>query len=287
MEMVQSKVRIFAGVPALVIAAVLSASCTRCFTWEKHVVDGHRTGVTAPNAINVPEALGTVDGDVYLSPSGNVFEGGATVAVARDMIDVQDVMADLKMPVAVASRDMIKHRPESELSNYIVDELAAAAEELTGKKIDLAITNFGGIRVDIPKGEVLRDDIVSMLPFRNYICYVLLKGEDLQAVFDFLAENGVQALSRARLVVKNHKVDELLIGGEPLDPQKLYGVATVDFLLDGGDGLKIAKNARDLIITDKLIGEAVLESVRKLTAEGKPFEYHTDGRVTVINEEEQ
>ena len=260
---------------------MLTASCGYTFSWENFDVDGHRTGVTAPSAYNVKEALGIVEEGVYTAPNGAVFHDGCTLSVAGDLLDAQPRMAELKRVLGYAPRAMEKHRPESELSNWFVDNIMADTERLTGRHVDVGIVNFGGIRSNIPQGDVLKDDIVSMFPFRNYLCHVTLKGEDLQAIFDRFAEKSPQVLGGVKFVVTNHKIDTLLIGGEPLDPEKLYGVATVDFLLDGGDGLYIARNAKDVVITDVKIMDSMIPYIEGLTAAGKPLEYHTDGRVVV------
>ena len=72
-----------------------------------------------------------------------------------------------------------------------------------------------------------------------------------------------------------------MIGDKPLDDKKIYTVATNSFLLNGGDGLHLAKDAVSLIIFDEYVKEAMLESIRKYTAEGKPFEYKLDSRVVI------
>lgn len=263
----------------IIAAGLLFTSCGYTYSWENFVVDGHRTGVTAPSASNVDEALGVVSDGVYTAPNGNVFAEGATPSVASDLIAVQPRMADLKAPIGYAPRAMEKHRPESELSNWFVDHIMEDTERLTGRHVDVGIANFGGIRGNIAQGMILKDDIVSMFPFRNNLCHVTLKGEDLQAIFDQFAAKSPQVLGGVKFVVTDHKIDTLLIGGKPLDPEKLYGVATIDFLLDGGDGLHIARNAKDLVITDVMIMDSMVPYVRELTAAGKPIEYHTDGRV--------
>ena len=278
MEMVKAKiVLVFA-------AAAVLCSCSHSYKWQKFSIDGHRTGVTVPTAANIAESLGTIEDGVYTAPNGKVFNGGATPAVAELLIDVQPAMARLKEVVAYAPEAMVKHRPESTLSNFIVDRLFADVAKLaepSGRKVDVAITNMGGIRVDIAKGDVLLDDIVSMLPFANYLCYVQIPGSELRGIFEFMAENGVQCISGARIVVKDKKLVSAEVGGEPLDDSRLYGVATIDFLLDGGDGYKIARGASDYLITDVKIGDAILADIRALTAEGRPLEYFTDGRVLI------
>lgn len=273
MEMVKTEL-------VLVLSLALLASCTG-IGWRSAVMDGHRTGVTAPNAGNVSEALGTVSDGVYVSPSGRVFECGSTLAMAHAMIDVQPRMSALKQVVCLSSREMTARRPESELSDFIVDRAMEKTAELTGRKVDVGILNFGGIRVDIPAGPVILDDLVSMLPFRNYLSYVVLDGTDVKALFDFMARKGVQPVGGVRFKVRDGLVESLEIGGQPLDTAATYGVATVDFLLDGGDSLYVARNARELIITDCLLRDAVLPYCRELGSRGEPLEYSMDGRVIV------
>ena len=72
-------------------------------------------------------------------------------------------------------------------------------------------------------------------------------------------------------------------GGEiPADDDKVYGVTTLDFLLNGGDGLHVQKNALSVQVLDGYVIDIVLPYVQKLMAEGKPIEYHTDGRIKIV-----
>ena len=265
---------------ALTAAVLLACSCEYTYTWEKSRMDGHRTGVTAPNAETVAQALGTVDDSTYLAPNGTVWQqGSATYAVANDLIAVQPLMKELKTVVGYATDDMTAHAPESELSNWWVDHLMASVARLTGRKVDVGILNFGGIRTGIAKGDILLEDFVSMFPFKNNLVYVGLKGSDLQEVFNTIAASRPFVLGGVKMVVRDHRIDTLLVGGKPLDPNKLYGVATVDFLLDGGDGMTIGRNARELRMTDSRVIDAVLTDVRALQAAGQPMAYFTDGRL--------
>lgn len=274
MEMVQSKVI------ALAACVLLACSCEYTYTWEKYSMDGHRTGVTAPNAENVDKALGVVDGDSYTAPNGSVWQkGSATFGVASDLIAVQPQMQAIKKVVGYATRDMVAAAPESELSNWWVDRTMVDVARMTKRKVDVGILNFGGIRVSLPQGELLLDDFVSMFPFNNRLTYVGLKGSDLQAVFETIAASRPFVLGGVKMVVRQHQIDTLLVGGKPIDPNKVYGVATVDFLLDGGDGLTVGKNAKELKITDTRVIDAVLPYVYSLQAAGKPVEYFTDGRL--------
>ena len=273
-----------AKVTAAFFALALLAACSGGygFKWQKHVMDGSRTGVKSPSADNVPQALGVVEDGAYISPNGRRFVAGNTRAVAEALIGVQPEMARLKEVIAYAPEDLYRSKTrECALFDFVVDRLAADVAEVTGRRVDFGFTNTGGIRVDIPAGDVLLDDLVSMLPFKNYLTWVELKGSDIRAALEYMAETKPQCISGGRLVIKGGKLLSAEIGGEPLDDDRWYGVATIDFLLDGGDGYKLARGARDYIITDVLIGDAVLADVRALTAAGKALEYKTDGRIKV------
>lgn len=266
----------------VILAALLPlalCSCRGGYTWEKYVMDGHRTGVVAPSSENVAEALGTIDDSCYVSPNGRVWrKGSSTYSVAADMIAVQPQMSRLKQVIAHSAAEMNQKQPDGNLSNWIVDHIMEDVASVTGRRVDVGIINSGGIRVDMPKGDVLLDDIVSMFPFRNYLCYVALRGSDLAGVFAGMAATRVQPFGGARLVVKDGAVDTLLVGGKPIDPDRVYGLATIDFLLDGGDGLTLAKNAKDLIITKKMVVESMLPYVESYEKEGRLIAGSPDGR---------
>lgn len=269
----------------LSLITALSCLCMAAqdISWTVIPIDGSRTGVTASNADNVREAMGRMKGKKYVSPNGRKFRKGSAPKVAALLLDAQKEMAELKQVVAYSTKAMVRQGPECELSDWFIDELMRAAEEKSGKKVHFGITNFGGIRVDMPEGDVLLDDIVSMFPFKNNLCYLELKGKDIRALLEQLAATSWQCVGGARCVVKDKKLVSAEIGGKPIDDEKVYGVATISFLLNGGDGLSVAKNALDLQIFDEYIIDVMLPYVKRLTAEGKPIEYKTDGRIQYLD----
>ena len=271
----------------LLSTALLLSSCGTVvwsgFNWHKIPADGHRTGVTTPSADYPEYQLGVSNGEFYAAPNGKIIIGGATPEVARILYEAQAEMADLKTVIGHSQRGMKARRPESPLSNWTVDIIMEEAENYTGIDVDLGIANFGGIRSEIPQGDVLKDDLVSMFPFKNYLTVVTLPGWRLRQIFEQMAQTGVQVVGGVKLVIKGNQLESALVGGEPLDDNKTYNVATIDFLLTGGDGYKLGENALQTIVTDVAVIDAILPRVQKLEAEGKTVDYQTDGRVTIIN----
>ena len=251
--------------------------------WSRTVMDGTRTGVTVPGSENTVEALGKVEGRTYYAPSGRVFRGGSVCRVARTVIDAQPDMAAVKRVIGYSPQSMKSSYPESALSNWFADNLIRAAEAASGRKVDISIGNFGGIRVDMPEGDVMVDDIRSMFPFRNDLVYLAMKGSDVRAVLDFMAKDGFQVLGGVRVVAKDGKIVSAEVGGRPLDDDAVYGVATISFLLYGGDGLYLAENAVEMVDTSVEIYDAMLKLIEEDTAAGRQITGRADGRVVILD----
>lgn len=250
--------------------------------WTQSPVDGSRTGITAASADNVAEAMGTMKGRKYLAPNGKTFRKGSTAKVARLMIEAQPEMHYLKQVIGYSPEVMEKHAPESALSNWFIDALMTQCEALSGKKVDVGIVNFGGIRVDMPKGDVLYDDIASMFPFKNNVVYLEMYGRDIRAILENMARRNFHVLGGVRCVVKDRELVSAEIGGNPIDDDRVYGVCTISFLLNGGDGLSLGDNALNTTIFDEYVMDVMLPYVQGLTDRGLPITGKADGRVTVI-----
>jgi 2',3'-cyclic-nucleotide 2'-phosphodiesterase (5'-nucleotidase family) len=107
-----------------------------------------------------------------------------------------------------------------------------------------------------------------------------MKGENLTALLEQLAgTKAFQATSGATVRVKAHKLESALVGGNPIDPKKIYNVTTIDFLLDGGDKLNIGALAEDVTLSTVLLKEVMLWYVKGAEARGEVIEAKADGRV--------
>ena len=246
-------------------------------------MDGSRTGTASPSKDNVSETVGTFKGCKYIAPNGKTFRKRSTVGrTARIVLDAQPAMARVKDVIGYSTQAMEVQYPESALSDWFIDILMARTEELMGKKVDIGIGNFGGIRVDMPQGEIILDDMLSMFPFKNQVVYVEHKGKEIRKILEKMAEGRFEVLGGVRVVAEDGKLVSAEIGGEPIDDEKVYGLATISFLLTGGDGLTLADNALSVtIFENEDIIDAVLAHVNAETAAGRPIEYKMDGRVTV------
>ena len=254
------------------------------FSWSRTRMDGSRTGCVTPSADDVPEAVGKVKGRTYYAPCGKVYKGGTASAVASVVLDAQPEMKKVKKVIGHSPEAMLLAEPECALSNLFIDCIMAAVEKKSGRHVDAGIGNFGGIRVDMPQGDILLDDMLSMFPFKNSIVYVALKGKDLRNILEQMAATRVQVLGGVRIAVSGGKLVSATVDGCPIDDEKVYGVATISFLLDGGDNLHVGRNAVEILNYDDIdIIDIMLDYVNSETAAGRDIVYHTDGRVKILD----
>jgi 2',3'-cyclic-nucleotide 2'-phosphodiesterase (5'-nucleotidase family) len=128
------------------------------------------------------------------------------------------------------------YRAESPLGSFVADVMRAR----TGA--DVAVTNAGGLRADLPEGAVTRGHVLDALPFVNSVVTCRLTGAQLREVLEqgMTLERGMVQVSglRATYDISRPRGRRLLsveVGGAPLDPTRSYRVATNSFLGQGGD----------------------------------------------------
>ena len=252
-------------------------------TWKRVLMDGHRAQALPITAENIETALGTFTDNGYISPAGVEYSDESTMAtVAGALLEVQPKMAHLKQVIGHSDHMMMNDRdnPDLPLGNVVADALRAYGSKYFKVPMDFAVTNFGGIRVPMPEGAVTLDDITAMFPFKNYVCYVKMKGSSLTQLLEQLSgQKAFQAVSGAQVKVKGHKLESALVGGKPIDPDRVYNVTTIDFLLDGGDQLRIGALAEDVVLSHVLIKDVMLDYVTGMEKAGKIINGQPDGRV--------
>ena len=115
-----------------------------------------------------------------------------------------------------------------------------------------------------------------------------IKGSDLRRFLERMIERRrVEALSGVEMVITGNKADKLLVGGAPIDDQRVYKFATINFLMDGGDGVVLSDVAFNRIDTGLWVRDAIVEYLRDQMERGETISLHTDGRVQYTDWEER
>ena len=197
-------------------------------------------------------------------------------------------VAPLQEIVGYSEAEYDKARPESGLSNFAADVVRSIAEEKTGEHVDVGLTNFGGIRTSLPKGAVRVYDIFSIFPFDNYLVTFDIKGNDLRRFLEqMISRRRVEALSGVEMVITGNKADKLWVGGAPIDDDRVYKFATINFLMDGGDGVVLSDVAFNRKDTGVWIRDAIVEYLKAQMDRGEKIVLAPDGRVQYTDWEER
>lgn len=217
----------------------------------------------------------------------SVYDSAPPTRVSRLMEYYKPEMERRMMTVVgYAPLEMRSFRPQSPLSNFAADALLAVAQQHSKSPVDFSLTNFGGIRASFPQGDVRLYDIYAVFPFENTLVILDMEGTDVQELFNsFALRNRVEALGNVRAEIENGVIRQLWIADQPFDPNKRYRVATIDFLLGGGDSMAALRKAVAVQDTGIMVRDVVLQYIAMLTSAGKDIEASIDGRIKITGHE--
>ena len=192
--------------------------------------------------------------------------------------------------VGQVAHNMHAKRPESDLSNLLADILIWSAKDYNEQPV-FAVYNMGGIRADLTKGVVTYGDVLDVAPFENKICFTTLTGEKLMEVFRQIASHGGDGVSKGvELVVKmddKGEKGELLsarLHGQEIDPQAEYRVATINYLLEGNDGIPSLRDGKDVVSPQEASNNTrflIMNYFRDMQAKGIVVDSKVEGRIKV------
>lgn len=124
---------------------------------------------------------------------------------------------------------------ESNIGNWLTDQLREAAH------VDFAMLNSGGIRKSLPAGPVTKGDLFAVVPFDNTVCTFSVTGDELLRIIHHNAvaasreSYGILQVSglsyRWSQTPERVVVEEVLVGGKPLELTRNYTGATNDYIL--------------------------------------------------------
>lgn len=145
---------------------------------------------------------------------------------------------------------------------------------------DIGLSNGGGIRASIKAGNITYNDTLTVFPFGNMGCVVEVSGQKIKDALEMASQNapeesggflqvsgltytidtsvpsGVQLDDKGNFVKVNgpYRVTDIMVGGQPIDLNKTYTVASHNYMLkSAGDGMTMFENSnviRDEVMTD-------------------------------------
>jgi len=143
---------------------------------------------------------------------------------------------------------------ESNLGNLLADAMRADV------KADVAILNAGSIRSNrvFPPGKLLRRDVIAVHPFGGTVCRLEATGAVILAALNHGVGRLGESVGRFPQVSgitfrvdpdapAGNRVREARVGGQALDPRRVYGLAVGDYMLRGGDGYTMLAQGKVIV----------------------------------------
>jgi 5'-nucleotidase/UDP-sugar diphosphatase len=162
---------------------------------------------------------------------------------------------------------------ETPLGNFVADVLREAGDA------DIGLINSGGIRAAMPAGDVTVGDVHTVLPFDNRVVVVKMVGWQVRQLMDRVArrlgKGGFLQVSGIAFVITRDRATYIRVGGKSLESERVYRVATVDYLAEGGDGYTQFEKAIGIEPTDVLLREAAVRFLR----EHPKYEFRKESRI--------
>lgn len=250
--------------------------------------------------VSFPALLG--DTEVAKAVSDATEELNAKLAEVVAKSDVTLTIADPETDVRII------RNAETNLG-----DLCADAYRVMGGA-DVAVVNGGGIRTNIAAGEITLNDILKVHPFGNALCVVECSGQQILDALEWTArnvpgENGgflqVSGMtyeihtyieSSATMddkgnftgVTGEYRVKNVMIGGEPLDVNKTYTLASHNYMLkSGGDGTNMFMNCKVLVDESMLDNQVLINYITGTLGGVVGEEYaqpYGQGRIVAVSE---
>lgn len=170
-----------------------------------------------------------------------------------------------------ADRNIIRRR-ESEIGNLVADALRRKAGT------EIAVVNAGGIRADLPAGDVTNGDVLKVLAMGNTNQAVEIDGKTIRAMLEHSVAvtpetfSGYLDVSGMTFTFDSSKpagqrVEEIYIGGAPLDENRIYTMAASSFLILGGNNYDMLKGLK-FIGEYSTMDDSLLEYLKEVGLKG-------------------
>jgi 5'-nucleotidase len=187
--------------------------------------------------------------------------------------------------VPLDARNAALRTSETNAGNLITDVMRARLHA------DVAFMNGGGIRGNqlVPAGPLTRRDINALLPFLNVLVMLEVPGKVLlealeRSVSAYPRESGgflqVSGLSFVFDPARppGQRVQRVVVGGEPLEPERRYKLATNSYTAGGGDGYAMLATAKPLVFPED--GPGLAETLLEAIERAGVIAPATEGRIT-------
>lgn len=223
-----------------------------------------QTGASGVNLGEVDINLKTKDVKARLIPVDGRLDGRVDKAYAG-LITPYVHKVDSIRNLVIGETPYEYAKRSTEMVNLLSDFVMERGAEIAGGPVDLSIMNKGGMRNPLPKGRITQGTIIDIAPFDNSVVVIDVKGSDLLENFGIMAKQGGNGVSANVEVVYDPVTAEVVkatIDGKPVEKDRTYRVATIDYLAAGNDYMTPLKRGVRVASSKDVLYMALIDYIR-------------------------
>lgn len=234
------------------------------------IIDGHSHSVLENYKVK----------DTYIASTGEFFNNLGEITITLEDNKIKKITTEL-----VEAKELTKQEPDKKIAAK-VEEINKEIEPLLKEVVtnspvtldgerenvrskstnlgravtramieetgaDIAIINGGSLRTSVEKGDVTKGQLISVMPFGNYVFTVSATGAEIKEALNKAMIVGTGSFPqfsgmtvKAKVVPEKledgteynrYEVTEIKVGNKALDEKKKYTVAINDYMYAGGD----------------------------------------------------
>ncbi|MEZ2414038.1 5'-nucleotidase C-terminal domain-containing protein [Muriicola sp. E247] len=216
------------------------------------------------SCVDKPSHLQSISGK-QLHIDGNLVADDSVEAFIKPYRQRINTVLDSVLAFAPEDIDKSDGELNSSLGNLMADIILKQAAPIfkmrTGKEVDMALMNYGGIRNVISAGDVTARNAFEVMPFENHIVVVKISGSVVREMVNYLVESDrPQPISGIKIVLnKEGRLQNVTVRGTPLDEEKTYYLATINYLLEGGGNAEFLKKNSEVTDMNYLLRNAMID----------------------------
>lgn len=152
------------------------------------------------------------------------------------------------------------------MADAVFEESDPIFNKRTGQHIDMVLLNHGGIRSIISKGNITSRTAFEVMPFENSVVVVALKGEQITQMTEYLsrAKRAHPVSKQLKLTIgSDSEVKSATLNGKSIDKDRIYYIATNDYLYNGGDRMTFFHPNDSLYVLDYKIRNVLIDYFKK------------------------
>jgi 2',3'-cyclic-nucleotide 2'-phosphodiesterase (5'-nucleotidase family) len=229
---------------------------------------------------SAPKLKSVTTSSIEFNTTNNAVDSSTYKLIAPYKKEMDKIMNEV---LVVSDTELTKDLPEGSLGNFVSDAVLKKTNDIykpsDNLPANICLLNNGGLRAQLPKGNITRGNAFELMPFENSIVVLTLSGEKTKKLFESLVAINGAPFAGATVIAKGKKITELKINGELFDVNKNYKIITSDYLAAGGDKYDFFNEPVKTEILNYKLRDAIIDYMVDENKKGNTIKGKKDGRI--------